>query len=1814
MIRKSTAQTGVALALLVVLIVAFSVWSSNRRENDSLLPEAETGAEITHVTSGVIAADQAVAVRFSGPQVSQSAVGKTLSPNPFTFTPHIEGKAFWKDPQTLVFEPSEPLYERKSYHARLSLDAVQLEFHFATAGQNVLAVDGHFDLVDAGNPQEAYFSGTVRLAEKASPDLLKQALKLELDGLLIAYELATEDSRSFTIKSQPITRKQADDRELALLLAAAPLKIAADVRETFYLTGSESALRALRIEEEKFDQFSQLRVIFSDQLNPKLDYQGYVHLTPSIEYDVMVDGNSLVITGAFRPRETYQIKLYPGIESIYGQNLGNAADFVWEVAISDRNPAVEFMDAGMILPSTNEKKLVFRTINVERLRLQVKKVKEDNLIAFFEENSYRPHSYSYDDYNRYAFQRHGEIIADQMVEIGREANKWIRTELDLSGIIKDSEPALYVVQLGFDANQVLYLSEEYHDWYAASYLSQYGQAVKHLLVSDIGITARQLPGELHVFLTDIVTTEPLANAIVMLKDAGGKLIGTAYSNASGWAVLKADSTARYVEVRTGDDFAIMNLNASLVNQSIFDIGGVQRQDGINAFIYTERGVYRPGEQINLAAVVRNDQNTFPDRHPVTLRVYNPLDRLSYEAVNTSGADGFYAFSFETAADAPTGIWTAVLDVGGKLFTHEIQIETIVPYRIEVAVEPEKDMLAAGDQLLPFTISSRYLFGAPASRLESETIVTLEPYPITFAGYSNFTFDNQALDFQPIVSNVYTAALDLDGRVELVWQKPELGSVPVPSALRLRIETKVLETGGRAVPAVKTVPVEHYPSYVGIMELENAEVAMGQKTKFVIAHVSQTGEPIPNSELEYRLYNSRQYWWWEYGSFESYRRYYKASEHTELLEQGTIKTNQEGLAELEIAVRDYGEVLLEVRDPKGGHTAGCFFRSYWWASTDSRQSADVVQLRLDKAEYLPGETARVSLNTPAQGRMLVTVEKEGRILYQSWQELTASETAFDIEVKAEYIPNAYVSVVIYQPYGRADNDLPLRMYGVVPLYVKSEGTRIGLNLTVPETVRPEEEFVLKVQTTDGQPCQFTVAVVDEGLLNITGYAAPDPWQFFFAKQRLLSKAYDNFADIINLTYGYIHNHLSIGGDSIAAYRQLQAPKQDLDQFETVSLFYGPLATDANGYAEVPVTLPNYIGSVRIMVVAADKGRYGSAEQSASVKAPLMVMPTLPRVLGPQDRIRVPVTVFTLEDGLGEIEVRLDVSGPVEIIGLNTVVIDPKGQDRTEVFFELAAADAVGTAEITVSAVSKLLGHTNKSTVHIPVRPDNPYIYLVDERLVDMGGTAEFTLPKQGVPGTDAVRLTVSSLRGLNLNHRLQWLIRYPYGCIEQITSGVFPQLYLADLYPLSKAELEEIDTNINGVIASYPRYQLSSGAFAYWPDSGYADYWATNYAGHFLLEARARGYHVPAEMLQRWMRYQTEAAKANAGDQLTRAYRLYLLALAETPVLSSMNYMRESELDKLPNAAKFYLAGAYYLMGYQQISEAILAAADLTVPDYAEFGGTYGSTLRDQAIMLDILTLAKDYERGSTLYNQIAKDISSPRWYSTQATGYALLALAKYVTAVKAAAVQMTGIVTLPDQSRVDLNTSELVGFVSLDPRDGGRQVAFTNTSSVPLFVTLEWEGIPKRGDLQPEAKNLILKTDYYDQWGNPIYVTKLTQGDTFYAVFHVDHEDDLDIYEMALVQVLPAGWEIENLRLTQGTLPQWTERFNLGHEEYVDIRDDRIMWFFDRMQWDPGYDFIVKLNAVTVGIFYLPPALLEAMYNNDYKVTTFGQTVEVVPR
>ncbi len=1818
--RMNKKLLGLVIPVMVVIIVIFVFYLydqsnldvvDNRQLDYNLNPEKE----ITHITSGVIRSDTLIAVRFKEDQIGLKDTDKTIkNEGIFSFKPEIEGRVFWEDRRTVVFQPDKPLLERNKYTGIIDLKALFPEitglsiqkriFEFETLGQAVVSFEGDFQPVD--EKEDGFvLTGIFKLAEKEDLERVEKAVRIMDKEQELKISISSESDYYYRFKSEVIQRT---DREQDFIFSIDQnlLKLSEPFIQDFTLS-PVGELQVIRIEEVREGNSTEVKIIFSDELDNSINYQGFVRLEPQVDFRTEVDDKALLLKGDFAPGQKYKLKLFSGIRSRYGQKLVTEKDYNLELEISDINPSLEFANSGMFLTSARDKKIAFRTINLARVHLKIKKVEEENLITFFEETSYRAHNNNFDEYNKYGFQRVGEVLESRILEVGSEKNKWIQSELNLSQIIQGQNSALYVIQLEFDEDDAFYFPDDWDRWKIRDYVWRNGRKVKHLVFSDIGITAKKTSGKTHVFITDILKAAPIENAAIKLKGNDNQVIEMVHTDQDGFTIMEKNGD--YLEVRKGNQYSIMKFKETRLDTSLFDVDGTTSQAGIKAFIYTDRGAYRPGDTINLAVIARNEEETFPENHPVTLKVYNPKNRPVYEETKRESRDGFYTFSFETENTALTGKWNAELKIGNGTFSKILQIEEVVPYRIKVNLEIDKDELTLQDEEIDFTVSSQYLFGTPAQGLESETRVKIEPYEVGFNRFKNFIFSNQSMEFQSLESKGFHNLLDEEGKTIINWKIPEIKDVP--SAVRIRLDSKVLEKGGRPVPAAAFIPIKVYDRYVGIRRIDEDNLEIGNKVSFDVVLISSAGEPVAGKELKYKIYKLRKYWWWEYDDQSSFRRHYKTDSSTELVREGNL-TSAEGVISIDHELDDYGEILIEVEDVEGGHTAGYFFRSYWWGGSETSDSADIINIKSDKAKYFPGEMASLLIRTPEKGRALVTVEKAGKILYQEWKQFNNSNTEIKLEIKEEYIPNAYVSVAVYQPYRETVNDMPIRMYGIIPLIVEKKNARLNFKVETPNSVKPGEEFEVRISSETR--AQFTVAVVDEGLLDITGFKTPDPQDFFFQKERLLTDTFDTFSEVIGLNWGYMYNVFSIGGDSEAAekYRQNQLQSSDKKRFKPVALFKGPLATDEEGRATVSFKMPDYIGRVRVMVIGAAKGAYGSKEEAITVKSPLMVMPTLPRVLRPGDKIELPVTVFAMEDNLGEVKVSLRVEGPINIIGETETVLEFDRQENKDIFFEIAAGDGIGETRIIITASSA--DYTAGKITDLAIKAYNPYTYLAEDKVVKSGEEVIFTIPEEGIKKSTTASLSISPRKGLKLNHRLKWLIRYPYGCIEQTVSSVFPQLYLKELFSLNTEMIQEIDKNINTAVERLRTFQLTDGGFSYWPNSNQADLWGTNYAGHFLLEARNKGYHVPQEMLERWLKFQQDKSRENENDYLIRSYRLYLLTLVNGEALNAMNYLRESRLSLMDNTSKYYLAAGYQLLGYTKIAEELIKDLDTDTVEYKEPDFTYGSALRDQAIMLEISTLFKDYNRALSLYNKIVDKISTDEWYSTQTTAYSLMAICKYLTTISEVDQEFKGKVLLPEENVIEFIVNKTITTIPLKNYFGSK-ISIINEADQPLYVTLEWEGIPLKDKIKDSSSNLKLKVNWYDETGQEISPAEIEQGTTFWGVFTVGKDDySKQVNEVALVQILPAGWELENLRLLGGELPPWMQNLRPGREDYLDIRDDRIMWFFDHNHYEEEYNFVMKINTVTIGEFYLPPTLVEAMYDNSFKATIEGRTVKVLKR
>ena len=1815
------------------------------REPVEDLPAAvppETARLVSTVTSGTVASRGPVKVRFTKPVVDGDLLDHPLKKRVFTFTPPIDGTAKWESTRDLVFRPNRSLPARQAYRGRLDLAALlpdrpdlePLDFDFTVAGREILSLEGDFDLRTAGDPQYLIYRGRLKLTEAAELDRVRRAATLRrgADPLPLAWE-ADEEGRVFTFTSAVMKRDTTDQRYV-FAVDHGELEISHPYEKEIPLAPLQE-MRLEKVEKDEAGDVPRLVLVFSDELDPRQDVEGLVQV-PGAGVRLKASGKEILVDGEFAHGRGYELVVHPGIRSRWGTRTEEATR--QQVGFSDRNPKLRFARDGVFLPSSRDRRLRFATLNLGRVYLEVKKVFASNLGPFLQSESLpsgrerrRPF---------YNARRVGVRVALDTLEIPDQRNAWLEHELDLGALIAEGERGLFLVELRFAQEDMLYRpaagAEEirrhygqrsrgrgrdyYSDPTARGYVRVHGRAAKALIVSDIGLTYKRGHDQHLVYATRLDDARPLPGVEVTLRTYQNQVAARGTTDDRGVARFEGvTEEIFFVEAEHRGQRSLIKPGDMAWNLSTFDVGGAEARPGPRAFIYTERGVYRPGDEINLSVIARHPDYTFPDDHPATCRIFNPKNQMVFEQVRRGAREGLYSFSFATGVEDPTGNWRARVRIGDSTFDHVLKIETVVPYRLKIEIAPEKERLGRDDEVLKAALRSAYLFGTPAAGLQAELSVSLQSAPKGFPRYEGYTFTNEAIDYRPVSAVIFKGRLDGEGKARVEWTLPDMAGAP--SALQALLTARVLEKGGRPNHGRKRIPIDPYDHYVGLKkpDLDYGYTRVGAPVTIPAVAVDVDGNPVAGRSLRYRVYRGTTHWWWEYENRQAFRRRFKSDRRTELVSEERIVS---ALTPVDLLFEpgERGEYLIEVADGGDrGHAAAFFVRAYHWGRTPAAEGNEgMLVLKADRERYQPGDEAVVRFPVPGEGSVLFSVEQGGRVLESRWYRLDGSreEASIPVPVTADMVPTAYATVSLIQPYAQTGNDRPLRLFGVVPIEVHEPETRLDLDIHMPEMLRPGEPFEVEVVSA-ADSAAFTLAVVDEGLLALTDFVTPDPWKAFFRKQRLGVSTFDLFAHVIGAARGDPFRVFAIGG-GMAAKRAGREEEARRRRFPPVSMFAGPLSTDASGRARVRFVMPNYVGAVRAMAVGARGRRFGRAEKTVEVKSELMVLSTLPRVIGPGDRIEVPVTLFAMADSLGAVEVSIQVEGPLTVAGAARRQVDLSGPGERDLTFELEAAHAVGPATVVVEASSASGARASRRT-DIEVRASSPVVYESEERAIRPGEAVSFTVPAKGMPGTNKARVSVRRRPGFNFDNQMLRLVRYPYGCLEQIVSSVFPQLYLKDLVDLKPEERRivaaDVDERVNEAILRLRRYRLPDASFSLWPGQRRSSPWGSTWAGHFLIEARALGYHVPEELLQGWLRYQHAQSSLTRDPLKVRVYRVYLLALAGDPALGAMNLLKENELGSMSNLDKWLLASAYQLAGIEGTADEIARGAGLEVDEYRELGNTYGSGLRDKALILDALVLFQRWGAADELALEVAHGVTRG-WHSTQTTSAALLALGKYVRAMQGDGppAPLTGTIRLPGGESVPFRTESLGWQVEIASGFGG-QVEVRVDSAVAgerVFAALDWEGVPLRGQVPDEEGRIKLSVEWLDEDGMTIAPDTLAQGTAFWCRIRVENGSrDHGLEEVALTQMLPAGWEIESPRLAAGPRPAWMKGWRLNAEEYLDVRDDRADWFFDLPRGGKALDFALKLNAVTRGTFARPPTQVEAMYDRDFRGRKAGGTVVV---
>ncbi len=1805
---------------------------------------------LSHHTSGLVSRQAPLRVVFLVDVATSEDIGKAADAV-LRIEPALPGITTFVSTKEIVLTPEHELTPGQNYSVELLAGklagiphelapyrftisvirqafAINIEKLASSAAGKVFNVTGTLATADS--------------ADNAAVEAVVQAQYLGKEQVLVWRHNSNHRDHEFTING---LQRQVQAADLLLKYQGAGIGVndSGEQKLTIPALGQFMVAHIRAIQQDR----QYVLVELSDPVSTSQDVSGLVSLE-GVGSTVERQANSLRIYPDSGVQGKTNVVIDAGLRNKQGQQLGKTV--TQQVFFSSQQPQVRFVGNGVILPSNPVLSIPVEAINVHSLQVTAFRVFDDNVGQFLQQNKLG---------GDYELQRVGRYLWRKTIELpASEVDKWTRYELDATALLKESPGSLFRLTLSINrGNALLSCSEQDNavtvrkepapasqddensqessgwDFIAQYYGEDYDrlwkdranpckdayydyadgvQAHRNFMASNIGIiTKRNDNNDIRIITTDLASAKPLPGVALSLYNFQQQVIGKVTTDSDGFAAIVTPGTPYYVIATKGSDRGYLKLSGgSKLAVSHFDVGGESVSAGIKGYIYGERGVWRPGDDIHLTFVMYDKDDRLPDQHPVTVHLVNPKGQVMQSMTNARPVDDFYVFTLRTAEDAPTGTWEARVLVGGSTFIRKLKIETVKPNRLKIDMDLGAERLALAHMPVQGSLFAQWLHGATAADLKAEVRVKLRPTATRFTTFTDFSFDDPAREFSADEQLLFEDTLDSTGNVKFKADI-QVDRATAPGRLKAFFDLKVFEPGGDFSISTSNKEFDPFDAYVGIKppagDAARNMLLTDTKHKVQIATVDPQGNALSRSQIRMRIYKLDWKWWWD-KSGESLAQYASA-DYSTALQEGVIATKDgRGEWEFEIKYPDWGRYLLRACDLDGEHCSGGIVYIDWpgWAGREKEQSGDganALSFFTDKKIYQVGEVAQIQLPEATQGRALFTVETASRILKQEWVVFEKGKAPrLALPVTMDMSPTAYLHISLLQPHGGRDNDRPLRMYGITPITVEDAATHLAPVINAASEWRPNQPVSVDVHEAGGKAMTYTLAVVDEGLLGLTSFRTPDLHQEFYRKEALGIATWDLFDEVAGAYSGELQNLLALGGGDAADAADGARRKK---RFPPVIRFLGPFSLAAGATNTHNFALPQYLGAVRVMVVAGHKGAFGSAETSVFVREPLSLLATVPRVLGPGETVTVPLNLFVMDESIHEVKVQVTadehfVQGFTQPVPVH---FDQPGDKIGFVTLQVAAGTGKGTLKISAQG-----GKFSTATeVNLDIRSPNILSTRLTRAVIEPGKDWNATIMPHGLPGTNAMMVESSLAPPLNLESRLQYLIRYPHGCLEQVTSAVFPQLYLDRLVKLDKDDQGKVDAHVNAAIDRLRQFQAANGAFTYWPGQVDINEWATNYAGHFLVAAQTKGYQVPAEMMQAWLGYQQSRAQswvAGSGTpQLNQVYRLYTLALVGQASVAAMNRLRESS--QLSNVARWQLAAAYHLAGMPEAAADITRGRDLSVADYNGVDDTFGSALRDQAIILESLAVQQRLVEGKTLAEDIARALATERWFSTQSVAYSLLALSRFLGDQAQAAsfryeLRRNGATAQP------VNADAIVHHYTLrEMAPSGERLAISNKSPAPLYVTVYASGIPMAGDERAASEGLALDVSYRSEGGGALAVPKIAQGTSFTALVTVRNTTDRALNNLALTQVVPPGWEIGNERLGDAAA------VNVGDVDYQDIRDDRVLSYFP-LAAGASRTFKVRLTATYLGRYYLPGVHVEAMYEADKFAHSQGQWVEVV--
>ncbi|CAH5997817.1 alpha-2-macroglobulin family protein [Citrobacter koseri] len=1575
-------------------------------------------------------------------------------------------------------------------------------------------------------------------------------------------------------------------------------------------------LTLLDASEVQLDGAATLVLTFSIPLDPEQDFARTVHV---------VDKKSGKVDGAW--------ELSPNLKELRLRHLEPNRDLVvsverdltalnkaafgraYEKTITTRDvqPSVGFASRGSLLPGKVVEGLPVMALNVNEVDVNFFRVKPESLAAFVSQWEYRNALSNWESDN---LLKMADLVYTGRFDLNPARNTREKRLLPLSDIKPLQQAGVYIAVM----NQ------------AGHY--NYSNPATLFTLSDIGVSAHRYHNRLDIFTQSLENGAAQQGVEVALLDEKGQTLAQAASDAQGHVQLENSQQAALLLARKDGQTTLLDLQLPALDLAEFAIAGAPGYSK-QFFMFGPRDLYRPGETVILNGLLRDsDGKTLPDQ-PVKLEVVKP-DGQVLRTVVSQPENGLYRFTYPLDSGAPTGMWHIRANTGdNQPRMWDFHVEDFMPERMALNLSAQKTPLAPSEEVT-FSVVGYYLYGAPANGNTLQGQLFLRPQREAVQALPGFQFGDIAEENLSRSLDEVQLTLDENGRGDVSansqWQEAH-------SPLQVILQASLLESGGRPVTrrAEQAIwPADTLPGirpqfaskavydYRTDATVNQPIVDEGGNAAFDIVYADAQGNKKAASGLQVRLIRERRDYYWNWSESEGWQSQFDQKDLVEGEQTLDLSADETGKVSFPV---DWGSYRLEVKAPNDAISSVRFWAGYSWQDNSDGSGAarpDRVTLKLDKPTYRPGDTIKLHVAAPVAGKGYAMVESSDGPLW--WQEIDVPAEGLDLSIPVDKAWNRhdlYLSALVVRPGDKSRSATPKRAVGLLHLPLGDENRRLDLTLESPAKMRPNQPLTVNVKASakHGEtPKQINVllSAVDSGVLNITDYVTPDPWQAFFGQKRYGADIYDIYGQVIE-GQGRLAT-LRFGGDGDELKRGGKPPVNHVNIVAQQAL---PVTLNEQGEGSVTLPIGDFNGELRVMAQAWTAEDFGSSESKVIVAAPVIAELNQPRFMAGGDTSRLTLDVTNLTDKPQTLTIELAASGLLELVSQQPAPVNLAPGVRTTLFIPVRAKEGFGEGELQATLTGLNLPGETLPAQHkqwkIGIRPAWPAQTVNSGTVLQAGET--WHAPAQNLenfsPVTLQGQLLLSGKPSLNLARYIRELKAYPYGCLEQTASGLFPSLYTnaAQLKALGIAgDTDEkrraaVDTGISRML----QMQRDNGGFALWDNNGPEEYWLTAYAMDFLVRAGEQGYSVPADAInrgnERLLRYLQDPGMMSvrysddtqASKFAVQAYAGLVLARQQKAPLGALREIWERRSQAASGLPLLQLGIALKNMGDASRSEqALMLALNTPRRDAQQWMADYGSPLRDNALMLSLLEENKlQPEAQNTLLTTLSEQAFGQRWLSTQESN-ALFLAARTLQDLPGTWQAQT---SLADQPL----TGDKAQTRNLDA-DRLSALQVTNSGDQPLWLRLDSSGYPQTAPV-PASNVLHIERQILGTDGQSKSLSSLRSGELVLVWLEVKASQNVP--DALVVDLLPAGLELENQNLANSSASlqdSGSEVQNLLNQmqqadiQHMEFRDDRFVAAVAVNQGQP-VTLVYLARAVTPGTYQVPVPQVESMYVPQWRAT-----------